>query len=291
MNGPLTHADATGAFLPAALTAYDDLVRRGLDHTYILHRRSSQAFGLNLFAPLDADGLRAIFRDLDCGDVEAPKLEFEYSDPKNRLGEGTPPSPHTTQVDVLMRGRDASGSNVIALIEVKFTEIDFSHCSAFANPANPDREVCREPGLFGGHPDRCFQIDNHGHGHRRYFEAPGVSSVVPPAGIADGGGCWVRRGLNQPMRNLALAHTFLADGDADRVVFAVCAPSAHEAMWRRFAEFRAAFPDVDCRWSLPLPAERVATHHPDGGAAIAALYPLPSLQWSAPATGSAAAAP
>ena len=136
------------------------------------------------------------------------------------------------QVDVVLRGTGASGERVVALIEVKFTEIDFSVCSAYDNPANPARDVCRSPGLFGSQPDRCFQLANHGHGRRRYADYLSGVRVNLPGGSRSDGGCLVRRGLSQPMRNLALAHLLLAEADADRVVYALCAPDEHPTIWR-----------------------------------------------------------
>jgi hypothetical protein len=43
----------------------------------------------------------------------------------------------------------------------------------------------------------------------------------------------VRRGLSQPMRSLALAHLLLAEAEAEHVVYSLCAPDGHAAIWRR----------------------------------------------------------
>lgn len=179
------HAGPGAAFLPAALKAYEDLVNRNLVHPFVLHRRSSQAFGLNVFAPLEPEGARALLADLGFGPVDDPTVEFEYSDPLDRLGEAKPSSPHTTQVDVVLRAVDTSGQKVAALIEVKFTETDFSPCSAYMNPANPNREVCRSNGLFGNEPEQCFQISNHGQGHRRYHDVLGALPVGSNSGASE----------------------------------------------------------------------------------------------------------
>ncbi|KRF24781.1 hypothetical protein [Phycicoccus sp. Soil803] len=270
----LFHPDDAAAVLPGALSALTDIRSRGLAHRYVRHVRSSQAFALNLFAPLEADGVRTVFAHLGLvvEEVEAPF--FEYEDTLDRLAEASKRSPHRTQVDVLLRGATDDGRRVAALIEVKLGEPNFGTCSAFASPENIDRDVCGRPGLFGGDPGRCFQVNNHGYGHRRYAEYLAGVELVPPSPRADDGGCWVRAGRSQPMRNLALAHMLVAEGEADEIVFALCAPVQHEAMWRRFAEFRAVFSDTKSVTIRELRAETVARQHPDGGTAFAGKYIL-----------------
>jgi heterodisulfide reductase subunit A-like polyferredoxin len=41
------------------------------------------------------------------------------------------------------------------------------------------------------------------------------------------------------MRKLALARTLVSRGDVDDTVVALCAPQAHRAIWRRWAEAKA----------------------------------------------------
>ena len=274
---PLLHAGPDAALLPAARPIYADLATRGLAHRWAMHHRSSQAFALNLFAPLDADGIRAIFRLIGLPALTVDEPVFEYSDEADRLAEARPASPHRTQVDVLLRGIADTGKRLAALIEVKFTEMDFGHCSAYANPTNPHRDVCCSPGLFGDRPDECFQLANHGTGRRRYEHYLNSIPVIQPRGSDDNGGCIVRQGRNQPMRNLALAQLMLAEGDADQCAYVLCAPAAHATIWRRFAEVQAAFPDTPGRVTRALAAEQVAVLQPDGGAALTAHYPPPAL--------------
>lgn len=278
MRRPI-YLDAESALLPAALPIYRDLAARGLDHRWVLHVRSSQAFALNLFAPLDNSGIRGVLTHLDHEVQQVEPPEFEYSDPSDRLGEMSPRSRHQTQVDVTLRGTTAAGLRVVALVEVKLSEIDFGECSAYSAVANQVRDVCRSPGLFGGEPSRCFQLANHGHGHRTYGDYLAKLPVSLPNGSHSDGGCLVRRGLNQPMRNLALAHLLLADGEADRVTYALCAPEAHPTIWRRFDEVTSVFPDLDERTIRPLPMATVANLHPDGGAAFYSRYPKTMLQY------------
>jgi len=268
----LFHPDDASAVLPAALPALTSLRNRGLAHRYVRHVRSSQAFALSLFAPLDDDGVRRVFVRLGhrVGDVDAPV--FEYEDTTDRLAEASKRSPHRTQVDVLLRGITDDDRRVAAVIEVKLGEVDFGTCSAFDSAENTDRDVCARPGLFGGEPDRCFQLNNHGHGRRRYAEYLAAVDLTPPSLDADDGGCWVRGGRSQPMRNLALAHLLVTEDETDEVVFALCAPRRHRTMWRRLAEFREVFHDTKFVTIRQLPAETVAREQPDGGAAFTARY-------------------
>jgi hypothetical protein len=87
----------------------------------------------------------------------------------------------------------------------------------------------------------------------------------------------VRRGLSQPMRNLALAHLLLAEAETDRVVYALCAPEGHPTIWRRLDEVRSAFPDTDRRTIRPMAAHVIASLHPDGGSAFHQHYQTPEL--------------
>jgi hypothetical protein len=254
------------------------LEQRGRLHRFVLHRHSSQAFALNLFAPLNHDGVVAVMHHLGMPVAEAAEPEFEYEDASDALAEARTSSPHKTQIDVVLRGRSGNGQQLLALIEVKLTETDFSTCSAYHNDANPRRDNCYSPGLFGSSPTNCFQLNNHGVGRRLYDAYLAGSAVRLAEAPRNDGGCLVRTGLNQPMRNLALAHRLLADKQADHVVYALAAPSGHQSIWRRFRELQDAFPDSTSRTIVALPAENVAAEHPDGGRTMRDRYPRPILE-------------
>jgi hypothetical protein len=274
---PKVHRSVASALLPAALDAYAVLQRAGKLHRWVLSTRSSQAYALNLFAPLEHEGVVAVLNELGLPAVDAEPPVFEHVEHGDPLAEASVHSPHQTQVDVLLRGRDASGRALAAFVEVKLTETDFGHCSAFERAEGAHLENCIAPGLFGSDPSACWQLRNKGKGRRLYDVALGGVPVSLPAPSRSNGGCLVRTSLSQPMRNLALAHHCLAEGYAHRVVFALCAPSGYDGIWRRFAELRAAFPDTDTRSILALPALTVAQAHTDGGALLRARYPEPLL--------------
>jgi hypothetical protein len=217
-----------------------------------MHVRSSQAFAINLFAPLTAEGPAKLLTDFFGPVNAADPPVFEFEDNADRLGESTSKRPHRTQVDVLLRGTAVSGQPVALLIEVKLTEDDFGHCSAYTNPDNDRRDVCARPGPFGSNQAACFQLRNNGNGPRRKYD----EYLATIAEHDSGCGCSFRLSASQPMRNLALAGVLEADG-AD-VKFALCAPSAHRAIWRRWDTARAALNDERM---VDLPAEHVVATH------------------------------
>jgi hypothetical protein len=145
-------ASASVGIVPAARWALEELEARGVLHRYAHHIRSSQAFALNMFGPLDRSDTLALLRTWFPDVAEADPPIFEWSDPNDRLAELTPQHPHRSQVDVVLRGRRNDGASVAALIEVKLTETDFGTCSAYQADANDTREICRTDGPFGVQP-------------------------------------------------------------------------------------------------------------------------------------------
>jgi hypothetical protein len=211
---------ASAGFTPAALEVFEDLTAKRLAHAYASHVRSSQAFALNLFAGLDDDALVSLCRSVGIPAESAGPIKFEYGDHDGLLGEASKSSPHTTQVDVAIPVVLHDGTTQLLFVEVKLTETDFGTCSAFRSAHNSRRDVCATPLPFGGAPSRCFQLSNHDRGGRRkYDEFLGPLSESP-----SGSACWFRDGMNQPMRNVALAAATASFGEPTRVTFVLCAP-------------------------------------------------------------------
>jgi len=238
--GVLTRAneltDLSVGLTPAAEQALSDLARKGLAHHAARNIRSSQAFALNLFAGLDDVQTCAVLTHLGLPAVTATAPVFEWSDPADDLHEASAASAHTTQVDVVLQGTDSSGGRVGALIEVKLSETDFGHCSAYQDPSNTRRDICLSTRPFGGTPQACHLLrrrdpDHVGRTYPAYLE-------VGAERIPDGG-CTYRLGVGQPMRNVALAGLW-GQRDQVQVVYALCAPTRHQAMWRRWQEAQEA---------------------------------------------------
>ncbi len=183
-----------------ARPAWDALGAGRLFHRWAHHVRSSQAFAVNLFAPLSPDAVARLLGSVFATEIinaEPPTLE--YSDPLDELAESASPHGHRTQVDVVLTGQSTDGP-VTLLIEVKLAETDFGWCSAATSPNNDRTDICARSGPFGGDPAGCFQLRNfNGPKRRRYDE------FIEPAGDGSAPGCWFRRSASQPMRNVALA--------------------------------------------------------------------------------------
>ncbi len=237
---------------PAARHVWEELKARGLLHRWSAHVRSSQAFAINLFGPLDAAGVSRLLEEFFGPMATAQLPEFEFEDQLDRLNESTSRRPHRTQVDVVLRGVSLQGLAVALLFEVKLTEDDFGHCSAYPNPANDRRDICTQPGPFGGDPEHCFQLRNHGNGTRRRYDEFLADLPVDGAGC----GCSFRLSASQPMRNLAVAGVLASDGTD--VKFALCAPREHHAIWRRWDDSSTA---LDGSRMVDLPAETLMRFH------------------------------
>jgi hypothetical protein len=257
---------------PAA-QARRSLVGRGLLHAMDAHLRSSQRFAVNLFGPLPAAAVARLLARL-FGDtpVDVDPVALEFADPHDRLRERRPASPHQTQVDVLLRGIGGDGRRLAALVEVKLSERDFGHCSGYQSRRNPARDVCLDGGPFGGQPARCHQLRGNGPAEPRAYDRY-LGPVGPLSGHT---GCLFRLGLNQPMRNLALARAMLADREVDQVAYVLCAHDDNGPIWRRWAEAARVFGgDPTVRLDGMPASQVVALHQPDDAAWLRHHYALP----------------
>jgi hypothetical protein len=260
LGGGVFWPNATDGLEPAAAAVHERLAADGLAHHMIGHVRSSQAFALNLFAPLDDAGRRGVAAALGVDATQVSPPLFEWSDPEDQLGERTKASPHATQIDVRLDCVTDTGLVVACLLEVKLTEPDFNTCSAWLSPRNDRLDVCATPGPFGQDPAACFQLRNHDRQHRRRYED--ALGTLPAPEPQDDAGCWFRFGGNQVMRIVALARSLVTRGDVGAAVVALCAPRPHAAIWRSWneAKSRLAVEGVEL---VDLPAEVVVQHHAD----------------------------
>gem|GEM_PF-2359607 len=260
-NGAFYDPPESG-LLPAATAAFQSLPVAAR-HGSVSHVRSSQAFALNLFAPIEPDDLVALCRRLDIAAVSAGPVRFEVGDPDGLLCEATVRSAHTTQIDVVIPAELEDGTRHLLAVEVKLSETDFGHCTAWSAQSNDSRDVCGSGLPFGGAPERCFQLRNLDRGPRRRYDDY-LSFPQPATSTA---GCWFRDGTNQIMRNVALLNAMTATGQADAATFVLCAPLEHSAIWRRWREGtdRLAGQGVTL---AELPADPVIAHHPDIATAV-----------------------
>ncbi|HRZ42660.1 MAG TPA: hypothetical protein P5228_08150 [Bacteroidales bacterium] len=123
-------------------------------HDYVNHVRSSQAYCINILYPMVAlypDALLEVLSQKTGKHLSKILFyEFEYSPETNILGEwksdDNRPEEYITAVDLRIDTMDSEGHTVIFLIEVKFTEADFTSCGGFNSTGNIDktREVCED---------------------------------------------------------------------------------------------------------------------------------------------------
>jgi hypothetical protein len=263
LGGGVFWPNATDGLEPAASAAYDQLSADGLAHHMIGHVRSSQAFALNLFAPLDEHARIRVAAAMGVQAREVSVARFEWSDPDDHLGERTDASPHATQVDVRFDCVATDGTKVTCLIEVKLSEPDFNPCSAWLSPRNDRLDVCSTSGPFGSDPVACFQLRNHDREQRRTYDIALGSLAHGEDKI--GHGCWFQFSGNQVMRNTAVAASLVSRGIADRAIVALCAPSAHTSIWRRWSAATARLKVIGVAF-VDLPAHLVLRHHPNASA-------------------------
>ena len=255
---------------------YEQLAQLGLVHSHIAHIRSSQAFALNLLAPLTLDKWSQLARYhlADPGAEVRRPPQFEYVDPVDGLHEGTKASPHTTQVDCLVEVYLTGERKHLMLIEVKLSEDNFSTCSAFTSPGNPRREICRQPLPFGGNRAGCFQLCNHDREHRRTYDIALGAMPTEPRRM----GCWFRDGANQVMRNAALARARVQRDDAQSASVFLLAPDDHHAIWHQWQQHVELLDWVTGITFGSIPASQVvALHEPDQARALFTRYLLPQV--------------
>jgi len=254
-DGPFYRSPQGGVLLPAR-QAWDDLATRGRLHRYAHHARSSQVFALNLFAGLDDAARLRLAALAGIEDVAlSDEIVFEFEDLTDRLGEATTASPHRTQVDVMLRCTLIDRSRTMLLIEVKLSELDFGHCSAYQAAANDRRDLCQNDGPFGNDPAFCFQLRNHDREQRRTYDRQ--LGVTP----ATHHGCSFRLGPSQPMRNVALGRAYITSNETNAIVHALVAPGANRTIWRRWVEAKAALVGIPGVRLVDLPAENLLVLH------------------------------
>jgi hypothetical protein len=217
-------------------------------HRWAHHLRSSQAFALNLFGPLQAsvdnptfawatevwgkffDGITAV--------------QFEHPAAGDPLEEATTNEPHRTRVDV----RVEFGGNRVALIEVKYTEPSFGGCSAHYSEANETKDMCSAPGWNLGRMRSCYleRVKN-----RTYFEdaAGSCFDFAAMDGYAsDHRGCPFLGGLYQIMRNARMIDKNPPDKNAE---FVVLAPKANKSLHSTGSLYGWASMEEFLAWAIP----------------------------------------
>jgi hypothetical protein len=188
-------------------------------HDHLNHLRSSQAFCLQLMAPVmhspggeAATGLLEVvgsrlagFRPnaIESVDFEAPHGAKCASpacrvrlSPRDLFGERTS---KWTRLDVLLvlRGtRDGVSTRALVGMEFKYTEPEFGSCGGFVSAGNrQDAHTCLNS-PDGGRDDHCYLLTKHG---RKYLEQPRKMFCADP--FEEPGPCLLLGPVNQLYRS------------------------------------------------------------------------------------------
>ena len=205
-------------------------------HQYAAHLRSSQVFAFNLFLPF-REGNRArlskrISEVIGAG-FSIAEVGFEWVPPGALLGEidgdrpvGNEPA---TAVDVVLWGRLQGDRPAAVLLEVKLSEPDFTYCGGRDSPGNDKKHVCASAVRFLENPNDCYlRRPQRQQRDRRYWEiftSSHGSVLAAFPGVDTEGQCPFAYGMQQPMRNLAIARGLeqAQDIDVEKAWFGLCA--------------------------------------------------------------------
>ena len=234
-------------------------------HKHIAHLRSSQAFAFNLFLPFregNRSTLSTRVSKLLGVPISIEEVRFEWVPPGAILGEirGDRPSPRepATAVDVVLWCRLKDGNRAVVLLEVKLSETDFTHCNGRTSPANSRPDVCASARLFFKDQRACYlRRPAHMLRDRRYWEIFTTSHGSVPAAFPGSdlsGACPFAYGMQQPMRNLAIAKGLEQEGIVKQAWFALCTHDDNPHIAGHWKEWRLLLNGSDTAYSLPASA-------------------------------------
>jgi hypothetical protein len=214
--------------------AYDNGVEF---HDYVKHVRSSQVFGFNIIYPViqrEEDAVSVFNRFIPNKLTSIEKWFFEYQPENNELGEWkgeNRPIKYVTSVDFAIFGINTMGNKVVVLIEVKFTEDNFSECGGYKSNANNDKDFCSKNFSKNEISRKCYLVMKK---HRKYFEYLHHSYKWTENGVCP------FRDNNQCMRNHAFANALKEKGMADKSYFGVLYHERNkeiEFQWNHYKDF------------------------------------------------------
>jgi len=132
-------------------------------HDYANHVRSSQIFCINLFYPLirnESELLLNYFSNLLKTEfVSIERFEFEYSPETDLLGEWRSikkQDEYVTASDLGFFLIDKQSKRTILLLEIKFTEMDFTRCGGYDSNGNKNQFVCNDVNLLLADYNTCY---------------------------------------------------------------------------------------------------------------------------------------
>jgi hypothetical protein len=196
-------------------------------HDFANHVRSSQLFGINLFYPLlknEKNILTEYFGNLtDRSFSELSKFEFEYSPEGDWLGEwrgAQRPDEYVTAADIALFFTDKDNRKYAFLIEIKFTEHEFTPCNGFPSKGNQNQAVCNDKDLLFADPNKCYLQTFHPRkSARKYFDKFGDLKIALPNYVSSPeSGCPFKFN-HQILRNHSFAKAIVENNRADEAYF------------------------------------------------------------------------
>lgn len=148
--------------------AYDDSIAF---HDYARHVRSSQIFCFNIFYPLiKSRELVKYFKEkLNANIDDLIEWHFEYQPESDLLGEWLgkeKPIDYITSVDLFLLFRSISNKRIGYLIEVKFSEEEFSKCGGLGSNGNKYKDFCKSGFNINHFENECYLINTK---QRKYY--------------------------------------------------------------------------------------------------------------------------
>ncbi len=192
-------------------------------HSEVLNLKSSQAACFNFLFPLRLDlGLaNAALRPLLSGLHEVMGIEFEYTGPPGItewLGEprGGKRGQNRTSIDAAIFWKDRNKHRWATLIEWKYTERTFGHCSAFTTGSKAEKAQCRSVNAAKDEsPGRsCLLTTGGDRRSRRYWEHIETAGISL-AGFLNVQGCPFQGPFYQLLRQFLVAAYLRQVGEVD----------------------------------------------------------------------------
>lgn len=135
-------------------------------HDFVNHVRSSQMFCINLFYYLIKNEPETLLKVLSHYSktqlVKIESFEFEFSSDSNVLGEWKSdenrPEEYVTATDLFLKIKDNLGRNAGFLIEVKFSENDFTYCGGYTSKGNSNntKDTCNDGRILFNDFKACY---------------------------------------------------------------------------------------------------------------------------------------
>lgn len=150
-------------------------------HDFVKHVRSSQVFCINTFFHLiwnePNELLKLLGSKVNTSFNNIESYEFEFSADTNILGEwksdDNRPEEYVTATDLYIVAKSSDGQKHGFLIEVKFTEGDFTNCGGYYSDANKGefRDACASGKVLLSDFNTCYLQGVKGKSklHRKYF--------------------------------------------------------------------------------------------------------------------------